>query len=130
MSRYWIGTLFDTPIPTGLPQGVIWYKGQCEICPTTGRQHIQCVVGFARGVRLCAVKRLVGEGHWEATRSIQADAYVHKDDTAVAGTRFEFGSKAFRRNNAHDWDAIKEGAISGDYSAIPSDIFVRYYRLI
>lgn len=126
-SRYYLGTLFDWIQPTDLPTGVVWLKGQQELCPTTGRLHHQVIVGFAKQQRLAAVKRLVGNGHWEPSRSSAADEYVHKDATSVPGTRFELGSKAFRRNVTHDWDRIKQLAVCGDLAAIPSDIYIRYY---
>lgn len=129
-SRYWLGTIFRDEPFSELPAGSNWIKGQCEICPTTGRRHVQFVVGFEKQQRLAAVKRYLGEGHYEPTRSVKADEYVHKDATSVPGTRFEFGTKAFRRNVAHDWDQIKALAQSGELESIPSDIYVRYYHAL
>jgi len=124
---YWIGTLYEYSPPTVLPSGVTWLKGQSETCPTTGRIHVQCIAGFPRSTRLAAVKRLIAPGHWELTRSSAAESYVWKDDTAVPGTRFELGARPVRRNSSRDWDRIKELAVSGLLSEIPSDIYVRYY---
>jgi len=127
-SRYWIGTIFNWEIPSSLPVGVTWAKGQSEICPTTGRSHIQLVVGLAAPQRLSWLKSNIAVGHWEPTRSKLADEYVHKEATSVPGTRFELGIKAFRRNVATDWDAIRTSAKSGNLDEIPSDIYVRYYN--
>lgn len=124
-SRFYLGTLYDWTVPSELPSGVNWLKGQQERCPTTGRLHHQLIVGFSKQQRIPAVKRIVGVGHWEPTRSAAADDYVHKDATSVEGTRFELGAKAFRRNVSNDWDQIKSLAIAGDLGSIPSDIYIR-----
>lgn len=128
-ARYWIGTLYEWTTPTTLPNGCCWLKGQQETCPTTGRVHTQLIAGFTKHQRLAAVKRLVGVGHWEPTRSSAADDYVHKENTRIEGTQFELGTKTLRRNVAADWDAIKEAAKSSDFDSIPSDIYIRYFYL-
>jgi len=127
---YWIGTLYEYTTPTQLPPGVTWLKGQQETCPSTGRIHCQLIAGFARSVRLAAVKRAMGTptGHWELTRSAAAESYCWKDDTAVAGSRFELGSRPVRRNCSRDWDDIKALAIAGKLQEVPSDVFIRYYN--
>lgn len=133
--RYWLGTLFaadeETPLwtcPDALPAGCCWLKGQREECPTTGRIHVQLIAGFSQPQRLAAVKRIVAPGHWEPSRSHLADNYVWKEDTRVPGTQFEIGSKPLRRNNATDWGQILSEAKTGNFSNIPADIQIRYYR--
>ena len=129
--RFWLGTLYQWNPPNELPGlSVVWIKGQQECCPTTGRLHHQIIAGFKRQVRLATVKREVGEGHWEVTRSVAADEYVWKEDTRVEGTQFELGAKPLRRNVAADWDSIRTNAKSGEFDLIPSDVFVRYYGSI
>jgi len=129
-ARYWLGTLYDWTVPAELPTGCIWMRGQQERCPTTERLHHQLIVGFSKPQRLAAVKRLIFAGHWEPTKSSAADAYVHKEETRVEGTQFEFGEKALRRNNKEDWGKILELAKSGDIAAIPPDVQIRYYRTL
>lgn len=124
-SRYWLGTLYDWTVPAELPVGCIWIRGQQETCPTTGRLHHQLIAGFSKPQRLAGVKRLIAPGHWEPSRSDAADSYVWKEDTRVAGTQFELGRKALRRNNERDWDKIKEDASRGALDEIPADIYVR-----
>ena len=126
--RYWLGTVFNATPPVGLPVGCTWFKGQFETCPSTQRVHLQCIVGFPKAVRRSLVITTCGDGHWELTRSAAADSYVHKDDTHVPGSRFEYGAKALNRNSAKDWEAIKLHACTGALDLIPADIFVRYYR--
>lgn len=128
-ARFWLGTLYNWTVPAVLPDTCNWLRGQEEICPTTQRRHYQVIAGFVRQVRLTAVKRVVGDGHWEQTRSDRADAYVWKEDTRVAGTQFELGGKSIRRNNGHDWELIRASAKLGQLDVIPPDIYIRYLRL-
>ena len=122
-ARYWLGTLYDWAVLGELPEACCWLKGQQETCPTTGRPHHQVIAGFKRAVRRAFVLRVVGPGHWEATRSAAADDYVHKDATAVAGTRFEIGAKSFRRNSPTDWEDVRQCAKAGDFDSIPADVW-------
>lgn len=124
MARVYLGTLFSWTVPAELPDSCVWLRGQQELCPTTGRAHHQVIAQFNRAVRIPHVKRVIGDGHWEPTRSSAADAYVWKEDTRVPGTQFEFGSKAIRRNVSADWDEILRNAKTGNFEDIPSDIQV------
>jgi hypothetical protein len=126
-ARFWLGTLYDWVVPEELPGGCTWLRGQQETCPTTGRLHHQVIAGFIQPVRRTAVIRIIGAGHWEATKSAAADEYVWKDATRVAGTQFELGGKPLRRNVATDWDAIRRAAKLGDLDGVPADVYVRYY---
>jgi len=56
-----------------------------------GFLHWQLVAAWPKTVRLAAVRKLFGHFHAELTKSDKALDYVWKDDTAVAGTRFELG---------------------------------------
>lgn len=67
-------------------------------------------------------------GHYELTHSARAEAYVWKDETAVQGTRFEFGRRKSKRNDKSDWDAIRISAQAGKLDEVPSDIYIRYYN--
>lgn len=118
-------------VPTGMgrvtgDQGVL--EGPVDNS-TTGvpYYHWQIVVCFKRKLRLGGVRSTFGPFHAESTRSSAANAYVWKDETAVAGTRFELGSLPVQRSNSHDWEAIRGAATSGQLDDIPGDIFVRYY---
>jgi len=128
--RYWIFTiaLESFTLPTELPAGCVWLKGQQELS-VTGYAHWQFIAGFKRNVRLPQAKLIIGvnAAHAELTRSDAADSYVWKDDTAVPGTRFELGRKPLRRNVSTDWDLVLSNAKSGNFESIPSDILVRCY---
>jgi len=132
-ARHWIGTISKASgwvTPTDpLEAPLVWVKGQEEI-GEGGFNHYQLVASFSRQVRLAQVKRLVGDGHWEPTRSDAAEKYVWKEDTRVPESQFEFGRKPMRRNNAKDWDAILVSAKSGNLDEIPSDVMLRCYSNI
>lgn len=125
-ARYWIGTIPRDDWTPELPSGAQWIKGQPEL-GESGYRHWQLLVSFAKKVSLVKLRScLPGTGHYEPTRSAAAEAYVHKEETRD-GEPFEFGTKCLNRNSAHDWDAIRTAACSGQLTAIPSDIFIRYY---
>jgi len=128
-ARYWLATLYGWTVPTQLPSGCCWIKGQQETCPTTGRLHHQVIFGLSGPQRLSWLRSTFGGGHhYEPSRSSHADAYVWKDETAVEGTRFELGRKLLRRNSSVDWEQILSHAKEGNIGQIPADVQIRYYR--
>lgn len=127
-ARHWIGTLFTWSVPEQLPVDCAWLRGQQETCPSSNRVHWQLLASFRKPQRLSGVKRLIGEGHWEQTRSEAAIDYVWKEHTAVVGTRFELGRRLLRRNNSTDWGEVLDAAKRGVFEDIPADITIRYYR--
>jgi len=117
--------------PTECPPGISWIKGQAEIGEETNYEHWQIIVAFATKQSLPGVKRQFGPGcHAELTRSTAAEAYVWKDDTSVAGTRFELGAKPIQRNSKVDWESVWTAAQSGNLLAIPAHVRVTSYRTI
>jgi len=132
-ARYWLLTLHQptwTP-PETLPHGVTWLRGQKEQGSNTGAIHWQLFTAFGRAVRLSAVKKIFGRGvHAEPSRSEAAEEYVFKDDTAIAGTRFELGAKAMKRNSKTDWAAVKELAKNNQLDQIEDRIYVQNYRTL
>lgn len=127
--RYWLLTLPEDAWnpPNELPDQLAYLRGQLECGDTTGYRHWQVLAGFKRTTRLAGVKRLFGgRCHAELGRSNAAREYVWKEDTRVAGTQFELGSFAIRRNNSTDWAAVKRAAIAGAWSDIPDDILLRH----
>lgn len=127
-ARYWLLTIPYHLFTPFLPPNVDYIKGQLESGGQSGYLHWQVVVYFPKKVTLHYVKRFFGdECHAEKSNSAAVEEYVWKDDTAVEGTRFEFGKKALNRNSAKDWDLIVNHARSGDFNAIPGDVLVRSY---
>lgn len=111
-----------------MPAGVGYIRGQLERGAANGYLHWQLLAAFTTQQRLAAVLRKFGDAaHAEPSRSDAADAYVWKEETRVAGTQFELGTKPFRRNNADDWATVKLAAKEGRLDDIEPDIFVRHY---
>lgn len=133
--RHWMGTIpvaegseeFNT---TTFPNEVVYSRGQQEV-GANGFRHWQIIIYLRKPQRLSWLKsRIHGTAHWEQTRSSACESYVWKEDTYVEGTRYEFGTKPFRRNEPKDWDRVLEQAKKGDLEGIPADIVVRYYSSI
>lgn len=126
---YWILTIQQHLFTPWQPPGVQYIKGQLESGEESNYLHWQLFVVLERQQRLAAVKRIFGESvHAEPTKSSAAESYVWKEETSVAGTRFELGTRKPNRNNSKDWEAIKQQAIEGKFDEIPPDIFVRNYH--
>ena len=114
-ARYWIGTIQESARwipPANLEEPLVWLRGQEEI-GESGNRHWQLVATFSKPVRLRTVTTVLKAGHWEATRSVRAESYVWKEETAVPGTRFELGARPIQRNRKDDWDRIRSLAESG-----------------
>jgi len=129
---FWLLTIKreDWNPPAELPEGICWIRGQQEI-GEGGYEHWQIFVAFRDKKSLSACKAAFTPScHAELSRSEAAAAYVWKEDTAVANTRFEFGSKPFRRNSRTDWDLVWECAKSGDIERIPASVRIQSYSSI
>lgn len=127
IGRYWILTIPHHEFVPYLPVGIQWIKGQLE-SGAGGYLHWQVVIAFPKNARPSAVRNIFGPHHCELTRSDAAIDYVWKDDTAVAGTRFELGQRLLRRDRKRDWDAVWDSAKSGDLEAIDACLRVQHYR--
>jgi hypothetical protein len=125
---YWIATIAeDHYTGTDLPAGVAYIKGQMEV-GEGGFRHWQLLIVMAKKIRLVGLKLLFPRAHLELTRSAAADEYVWKEETRVAGSQFELGNRAVRRNVATDWEKVLSDAKSGTFDAIPADIQIRCYN--
>ena len=108
-------------------QSIVHLKGQLEL-GAGGFEHWQLIVAFSKKVTISRVSGIFEGAHIELTRSAAADAYVHKDDTYVDGTRFEYGRRARKRNSSTDWDLVRADATAGNFANVPSDVYIRYYH--
>nr|WAE42665.1 MAG: replication associated protein [Cressdnaviricota sp.] len=126
-ARYWILTIPAHSFTPFLPAGLAYIKGQLELA-ASGFLHWQLVAVWTAAVRLATVRDVFGEHHAEATRSEAALAYVWKEETRVQGTQFELGKLAMKRNSSTDWDNVRALAVAGDFSEVPSDVYVRCYN--
>jgi len=123
----WMGTLPDVSWVPGLPEGIVYIRGQLEQ-GEGGLQHYQVFFILQRKGSLAAVRQLWSPyvGHWELSRSAAVEEYVWKEDTRI-GDPFEFGVRPLKRNSSTDWERIKKLAQQGQLEEIPGDVFVRYY---
>lgn len=126
--KFWLLTIPAHAFVPYCPPTVQHIKGQLEAGNEGGYLHWQIIVCFVKKVRLQAVKDTFGQGiHAELSRSAAANEYVHKEDTAVAGTRFELGNLPIKRNSKEDWDRIRQCARTGELDTVPSDIYIKYF---
>lgn len=130
LGRYYILTIPHHQFTPYAHPAVQWIKGQLELAES-GYLHWQVVISYDRNVRPSKVKADFGrECHCELTKSAAAESYVWKDDTAVEGTRFEFGAKLLKRNSKRDWQAIWDAAKDGEVEKIEVAARVQHYRTI
>lgn len=143
--KYWLLTIPYEHFTPYLPKSVVALKGQLERgslqrnestastgpIHSEGYVHWQLLATTERKIRLGGIKSIFGNFcHAELSRSSAADSYVHKEDSAIQGTRFELGCRPVKRNSSTDWDAIWDAARTGDLLSIPASIRVRSYHAL
>ncbi len=74
---------------------IVWGE---EVCPTTGRQHLQGYVQFTEGVTIRTIKRRLDDGalHLERRKGSAAEAIrycLKRDDDEIEKTVVEFGDR-------------------------------------
>lgn len=127
--KYWILTIAFSEFhpPRALPEGIEFIRGQAEL-GNGGFHHWQIVVAYTRYVTLSKIKTDFGRtAHAEPTRSAAANEYVFKEETKIAGTEFELGELALKRNSKTDWEKIRQSALNGHLHDIPGDIYIKHY---
>jgi len=128
--KYWCITIKEDDFEPELKEGIQYIKGQLEE-GVGGFRHWQIVCCSQKKLRLGGIKSIFGlTAHCELSRSAAANDYVWKEETAISGTRFEFGSVPRQRNSSKDWDAIWESCKGGDIEDVPADVRVVHYRTI
>lgn len=130
--RWWILTIPELQfvLPTELPVGIAYLKGQLEL-GEGGFRHWQLFTICLRKSSLASIKRIFGQQcHAELTRSDAAEEYVWKEETRVAGTQFELGSRPHRRNASTDWESVWNLAVGGNLLDIEHAIRVQHYRTL
>lgn len=130
--RYWIGTLKyeDFIMPSPLPRGIAYFRGQCEEGNEGGYKHFQFVVGYPRSIRFNKAKSFWPNSvHLEPVIDIDAALdYCAKDDTRVDGSYVEFGTRPMQRNSKRDWELVWTKARSGDLEDVDASIRVQHYN--
>lgn len=137
--RNWCFTKYDLNIPEFDPDVVRYCVYQHEICPDTGREHIQGYVEFKKSIRLAAVKVLFNDDsiHLERRQGTrdQAKAYCMKADSRKEGTSpVEFGtwdvSPGRRSDLQRVYDQISNGADDGEIAELYPIEYMKYSRAI
>lgn len=117
--KYFLLTIPAHAYTPYLPTGIDYVKGQLEEGAGTGYRHWQLLACFTRKITLTSAKTYFEPcAHLEPSRSEAADNYVWKDETSIAGTRFELGTKPFKRNSATDWATVLDNAKRGRVDGI------------
>jgi len=139
-SRNWCFTI-NNPTPADTPeawQGVKYVIYQKER-GAAGTEHIQGYLHLFANKRLSGVKKLHPTAHWEPRRGSheQARAYCMKDDTAIAGTRVEWGDppkvdleRMGGRSTQERWTAVKrkldEGATFSELEEFDTELAIKH----
>lgn len=97
-----------------------------------GTPHLQGYVYFKNARRLSTLKFVCQRVHWEVARG---DAQQNFDYCSKDGQFWEHGTIPVSAGDKgkmekERWDSARSLAIAGDIEAIPSDIFIRYYRTL
>lgn len=104
-------------------------KGQKEEGNETGYVHWQVMICMKKKTRPGGIKKIWPTAHNELVMSLEkCEEYVWKDDTAIAGTRFELGKRPFKRNCVRDWDQVRECAVQGKLEEIDSATYITHYK--
>lgn len=130
---FWIITIpaRDYTVPTELPLALTWIKGQKEVGDSTGYEHYQITCSFRKKVSRKSCHRFFGKSsHVELSKSRESSEYVWKEDTAVEGTRFEFGVMPICRNSRTDWELVWVSAQEGNLQAVPANIRTVHFRTL
>jgi len=128
--RYWILTIpKDTwSPPEDWGEDYMYVCGQLEKAPTTGYEHWQILCCLRKKTTLARVREMFGgRAHCEPAKSQKAREYCLKEESSVAGTRFEHGDFPFRRNSKTDWALVLAEAKQGRLDNIPAEVVVRCY---
>lgn len=141
--RNWVYTYFGTEtVDPGFSQHVKYHVWQVEICPDTGRPHLQGYVQLHNPKGLGGMKILGGKknsAHWEPRwgNHVQARNYCMKIETRAEGTReqvgpWETGTPADdqgQRNDIHRVvEYISEGKTMEQIADIAPEMIIKYHR--
>ena len=128
---FWIATVPAHEFVPYPKPSCAWIKGQLESGSESGYLHWQLAFAFKSKKSLAQVRDdFGGSGHYELSRSSAVADYVWKEDTSVAGTRFEFGAKPICRSSPIEWELVWSRAQCGDLDSIPASVRVQSYRTL
>lgn len=118
---------------------VAYLVAQKEVCPDTGKEHIQGYVEFTSNQRKSAVQRTIGDATLHVERRLgtaaEASEYCKKARSAVQGSdglTLEWGCMSKpEQGKRTDWDVLREGLTEGRGIRWAAEehtgLFVRYH---
>lgn len=109
----------------------VYMRQQRETCPKTGRKHWQGFGQLLNRQTFAGVQKLLPRGtHVEwCMDEDKADAYAHKDESSISGTRQQFGKRKIREQGRRtDIERACEDAIKGGIKACSDAMIVKYHR--
>lgn len=133
--RNWCFTKYVLSIPEFDPTVVRYCVYQHEICPETGREHLQGYIEFTKSIRLSAVKALFGDQtmHLEKRQGSrdQARDYCIKDATRKPETEvFQFGNYEISPGSRNDlnevYELIKQGKRKYEILEAFPNVYMKY----
>jgi len=131
------GTQFNNPaVPlTYDPKYMAWLISQQEICPSTGRLHLQFACVFKPGVQVTARQMQAwwpGAAHFPSKKNpSEIEAYCTKDETSVgAHTRVCHGVRPADsiQGARTELDAQGDAFLAGGWAAVSSSTIIRYHK--
>lgn len=102
-----------------------------EVCPTTGRRHLQGYVEFENAKTMSAVKRCLGSDrmHLESRRGAQDQAidYCKKDGDFVERGVPARDPAVGGQLEKDRWTRARDAAKRGDFEAIDDELYIRHF---
>lgn len=138
--RNWCFTKYDLSMPDFEDKEDVRYcVWQHEICPDSGREHIQGYIELKKSIRINAVKRLFNDNTMHLERRAgtrdQARAYCMKEESRKVDTLpEEYGDWEQNRGKRNDleevYDAIGQGKSVDEIAELYPIKYMRYSRAI
>lgn len=129
-TKTWVYTMFETDEATVTKlRALECNKHTCakEICPETGKEHLQGAITFKRSYRLAALKKLFPRAHWEPAKAIDAANYCLKADSETL-IHTNSGAQGARNDLHAVKAAIEAGAKLEDLAEDHFPTMVKYGR--
>lgn len=126
MSREDMATLIDTKI-----EGQCYYCLGNEICPDTGKPHLQCHISFTNPRSIKPLIAVLSEGtHCHVTVAdypYDSMLYCQEDGDFIEwGTPLKQVGKKGGQANMKRWDDARAAAQAGRPEDVPSDIYIKH----
>lgn len=116
-----------------LNASAIYHIGGREVCPRTGRDHVQGYIQFQRKQRLSQLVKLTGTDriHWLPARGSDEDntAYCGKEGNIL----IQFGKARSTHGGKREklrWDEAKQLAIEGKLEDIQPQLYICHFRTL